>query len=69
MLSNYMIIGTYLKEYLIKEELKIVNKYIKKMHKKFIKPEEFANKKEVFMQWEMEDIPNLVYQNGQIIKN
>ena len=39
-----LIIATYLKENLSKEELKIVNKYIKKMHKKFIKPEEKIKK-------------------------
>ena len=55
MLSQNMIIATYLKDHLSKEELKIVNKYIKKMHKKFIKPEEFEIKREAFMQWEMEE--------------
>ena len=59
--ANYMIIATYLKEHLSKEELKIVNKYIKKMHKKFIKPEEFANKKRGFYAMGNGGIPNLVY--------
>ena len=30
--ANYMIIATYLKDQLSKEELKIVNKYIKKIY-------------------------------------
>jgi hypothetical protein len=59
--TNYMIIATYLKDHLSKEELKIVNKYIKKMHKKFIKPEEFANKKKGFYAMGNGGIPNLVY--------
>jgi hypothetical protein len=39
--SNYMIGALWLKSELTKDELKIVNKYIKKMYKKFLKPVEF----------------------------
>ncbi len=39
--SNYMIGALWLKSELNKDELKIVNKYIKKMYKKFLKPVEF----------------------------
>ena len=39
--SNYMIGALWLKSELTKDEFKIVNKYIKKMYKKFLKPVEF----------------------------
>jgi len=39
--SNYMIGSLWLKSELTKDEYKIVNKYIKKMYKKFLKPVEF----------------------------
>ena len=39
--SNYMIGAVWLKSELTKDEFKIVNKYIKKMYKKFLKPVEF----------------------------
>jgi len=61
--SNYMIIAIYLKEYLTKEELKIVNKYVKKMHKKFIKPEEFHKKDKGIYAMANGGITNLVYAN------
>jgi len=38
--SNYMIGALWLKSELTKDEFKIVNKYIKKMYKKFLKPVE-----------------------------
>ena len=40
--SNYMIGSLWLKSELTKDEYKIVNKYIKKMYKKFLKPVEFS---------------------------
>ena len=40
--SNYMIGALWLKSELTKDEFKIVNKYIKKMYKKFLKPVEFS---------------------------
>ena len=42
--SNYMIGALWLKSELNDEEFKIVNKYIKKMYKKFLKPVEFEKK-------------------------
>ena len=39
--SNYMIGALWLKSELTKDEFKIINKYIKKMYKKFLKPVEF----------------------------
>ena len=61
--TNYMIVALYLKENLNNDELKIVNKYIKKMHKKFIKPEEFVDKDKGFYAMGNGGIPNLVYAN------
>ena len=40
--SNYMIGAVWLKSELTKDEFKIVNEYIKKMYKKFLKPVEFS---------------------------
>ena len=59
--TNYLIIAIYLKEYLTKEELKIVDKYIKKMHKKFIKPHQFSVDDKGFYAMGNEGIPNLAY--------
>ena len=42
--SNYMIGALWLKSELNDDEFKIVNKYIKKMYKKFLKPVEFEKK-------------------------
>tara|TARA_X000001036_G_C20597204_1_gene773431 strand:+ start:37 stop:1170 length:1134 start_codon:yes stop_codon:yes gene_type:complete len=61
--TNYLIIAIYLKENLDNKELKIVNKYIEKMYKKFIKPEEFADKDKGFYAMGNGGIPNLVYAN------
>ena len=61
--TNYMIVASYLKEHLSNDELKLVDKYIKKMHKKFIKPEEFADKEKGFYAMGNGGIPNLVYAN------
>ena len=59
--TNYLIIAIYLKEYLTKEELKIVDKYIKKMHKKFIKPHQFSVDDKGFYAMGNGGIPNLAY--------
>ena len=59
--TNYLIIAIYLKDYLNNKELKIVNKYIKKMHRKFIRPEEFEKKEKGFYAMGNGGIPNLVY--------
>ena len=61
--TNYLIIAIYLKEYLNKKELKIVSKYVKKMHKKFIKPHEFIVDDKGFYAMGNGGIPNLVYSN------
>jgi len=61
--TNYLIIAIYLKEYLTKEELKIVDKYIKKMHKKFIKPHQFSVDDKGFYAMGNGGIPNLAYAN------
>ena len=61
--TNYLIIAIYLKEYLTKEELKIVDKYIKKMHKKFIKPHQFSVADKGFYAMGNGGIPNLAYAN------
>ena len=59
--TNYLIIATYLREYLDNNEFKIVNKYIKKMHKKFIKPWAFKKEEQGFYAMANGGIPNLVY--------
>ena len=59
--TNYLIIAIYLKEYLTKEELKIVDTYIKKMHKKFIKPHQFSVDDKGFYAMGNGGIPNLAY--------
>ena len=59
--TNYLLIAIYLKDYLSDKEIKIVNKYIKKMHKKFIKPEEFLEKEKGFYAMGNGGIPNLAY--------
>ena len=46
--SNYMITALWLKDELNEQEFKIVNKYIKKMYKKFIKPTEFKSQEQGF---------------------
>ena len=61
--TNYLIIAIYLKEYLTKEELKIVDTYIKKMHKKFIKPHQFSVADKGFYAMGNGGIPNLAYAN------
>jgi hypothetical protein len=46
--SNYMITALWLKNELNEQEFKLVNKYIKKMYKKFIKPTEFKSQEQGF---------------------
>ena len=52
--SNYMIGALWLKSELNDDEFKIVNKYIKKMYKNFLKPVEFEKKRSWYIsngQW------------------
>ena len=46
--SNYMITALWLKDELNEQEFKIVNKYIEKMYKKFIKPVELQKQEQGF---------------------
>ena len=61
--TNYLIIATYLKDNLNDKEFKTVNKYIKKMHKKFIKPDAFYDEDKGFYAMGNGGIPNLVFAN------
>ena len=61
--TNYLIIAIYLKEYLDENEYKIVNKYIKKMHKKFIEPDAFYDEEQGFYAMGNGGIPNLAFAN------
>ena len=53
--TNYLIIAIYLKEYLTKEELKIVDTYIKKCTKNLLSLISSQLLIKDFMQWEMEE--------------
>ena len=59
--GNYMITAIWLKSELDEKEFKIVNSYIKKMYKKFLKPKEFASSERGFYQMANSGIPTLVY--------
>ncbi len=48
--SNYMITALWLKDELSEQEFKIVDQYIKKMYKKFLKPIEFQKQDQGFYQ-------------------
>ena len=61
--TNYLIIAIYLKEQLTKEEFKTIDKYIKKMYKKFIQPDQFSVDDKGFYAMGNGGIPNLVYSN------
>jgi len=61
--TNYLIIAIYLKEYLDENEYKSVNKYIKKMHQKFIEPDAFYDEEKGFYAMGNGGIPNLAYAN------
>tara|TARA_B100000900_G_scaffold411909_1_gene432566 strand:- start:184 stop:1323 length:1140 start_codon:yes stop_codon:yes gene_type:complete len=59
--GNYMIIALFLKSELNEKEFKIVNSYIKKMYKKFLKPKQFKESERGFYQMANGGIPTLVY--------
>ena len=59
--SNYMITAIWLKDELSKQEFKIVDQYIKKMYKKFLKPIEFREKPQGFYQMANGGTSILVY--------
>ena len=59
--SNYMITALWLKDELNKQEFKTVNKYIKKMYKKFLKPIELQEQEQGFYQMANGGISILVY--------
>ena len=59
--GNYMIIALLLKSELNEKEFKIVNSYIKKMYKKFLKPKQFKATERGFYQMANGGIPTLVY--------
>ena len=59
--SNYMITALWLKDELDKQEFKTVNKYIKKMYKKILKPIEFQEQEQGFYQMANGGISILVY--------
>lgn len=59
--GNYMITAIWLKSELDEKEFKIVNSYIKKMYKKFLKPKEFEPSDRGFYQMANAGITTLVY--------
>ena len=59
--SNYMITALWLKDELNEQEFKIVNKYIKKMYKKFLKPIELQEQEQGFYQMANGGMSILVY--------
>ena len=59
--SNYMITALWLKDELNKQEFNIVNKYIKKMYKKFIQPTELQIQEQGFYAMANGGISILVY--------
>ena len=59
--GNYMITANWLKSELDEKEFKIVNSYIKKMYKKFLKPKEFEPSDRGFYQMANAGITTLVY--------
>ena len=59
--SNYMITALWLKDELNEQEFKIVNKYIKKMYKKFLKPIELQKQEQGFYQMANGGMSILVY--------
>ena len=48
--ANYMITALWLRDELNEQQFKIVNQYIKKMYKKFLKPKEFQKEEQGFYQ-------------------
>ena len=61
--TNYLIIAIYLKDHLNEKEFKTINKYVKKMYKKFIQPHQFSVDDKGFYAMGNGGIPNLVYAN------
>ena len=59
--SNYMITALWLKDELNEQEFKVINKYIKKMYKKFLKPIEFQKKEQGLYQMANGGLSILVY--------
>jgi hypothetical protein len=59
--GNYMITAIWLKSELNEKELKIVNKYIKKMYKKFLKPIQFRKNDKGFYAMANGGLSTLVY--------
>jgi len=59
--SNYMITALWLRDELNEQELKIVDQYIKKMYKKFLKPIEFQKQEQGFYQMANGGTSILVY--------
>lgn len=59
--GNYMITAIWLKSELDEKEFTIVNSYIKKMYKKFLKPKEFEPSDRGFYQMANAGISTLVY--------
>ena len=59
--ANYMITALWLKDELNEQEFKIVDEYINKMYKKFIKPIELQKKKKAFIKWPMVEWKYLNY--------
>jgi hypothetical protein len=59
--SNYIITALWLKDELNEQEFKIVDQYIKKMYKKFIKPIEFQKEEKGFYQMANGGMGILVY--------
>ena len=59
--GNYMINALMLKSELNKEEFKIVNKYIKKMYKKFLKPIQFKKNEKGFYAMANGGLTTLIY--------
>ena len=59
--GNYMIIAIWLKSELDQQELKVVNKYINKMYKKFLKPIQFKKNEKGFYAMANGGLSTLVY--------
>ncbi len=67
--SNYMITALWLKDELNEQEFKIVDQYIKKMYKKFLKPIEFQKQDQGFYQMANGGTSILVYASWTNNKN
>jgi len=67
--SNYMITALWLKDELSEQEFKIVDQYIKKMYKKFLKPIEFQKQEHGFYQMANGGTSILIYASWTNNKN